>query len=1132
MGKRRDEPDPVSDESGVPADTLTDAAPGNQSTAQVSDEEISAMRVESALALPELADGEIIAGRYRVVRYLARGGMGEIYEAEDLELAERVALKTIRAQRRDAVAEERFKREIQLSRKVTHPNVCRIFDVGFHKRDKGAQIVFLTMELLSGETLFDRIRREGALPIGDMMGVLRQISAGLTAAHAAGVVHRDLKSGNVMLVPQRDGAVRAVVTDFGLAHVLGGGEHGAHTLSGSGEVVGTPGYMAPEQIEGGPLTARTDVYALGIVMYEMITGKLPFDGATPLSIAVKRLTTPAPSPRKLRPDLHPRFERAVLACLERDPASRPATARGVLELLGMVSESVEEIDGTIRVPRLRRRIPLVRPALAMLVIAIGLIAFQRYRERPTIGPRRAIAAIPFHPVDEAAAKQPWIGVIAAELLAVQLGASDTLQSFDSESLAGPLRDIGVIDGAEFRLSHVDRLRNLLAIDLVVMGRYAFDERARTVTIDASLIDAHSKRGLAQVHETGSADAVTGLLSRVAARIGAAAGVTASQAARGISVTLPQAPRALRDYSEARALLDRHELAGAIAAARNAVAAEPGHARSHLLLADALREAGDDRAARAEGKRAVELAGGLPPQERIYVEAVASSLTHDRHSAITRLEGLRREVPNDFELGERLAVELVEGGRALEALALIERLRSDALSKLASTRLDLIESDAASVAGDLERAGAAARRASITANELGARLRRAQARYRSCRVLDSQHRAVEARAACEEARRDAAEAGERRLRALAVNMIANIDFSLGEIDEARRGYEELLPVFRDIGDTSSQSMVLNNLGNIASADGDRQKAAALWRESLQLIDEVNDDLNAAPTRENLSELLWEDGKGDEALQLSERAQQAWRGADDTRALLSSSCRTAGLYAEMGRGREAERRLDEVDALAARLPRGAQDDIVCNLVRADLELGRGRPGRAVEVLRGLATLLEKSGERDNRWSVGVALANALAEAGDAAAARRQLDLLGEAIGARAEGLPVRYARVLRLRLDAERGPVSGGAARLRAIASGATRGAGLRTELGFAIELERARAALGDHATAVQKLHALSSTATKIGFVSLALQAELYEHELRARAGKRPGRTEVIDYARRARAAGRPGWADRVEHLLEA
>ncbi|MFP5287936.1 MAG: protein kinase domain-containing protein, partial [Thermoanaerobaculia bacterium] len=163
---------------------------------------------------PAFAPGERIAGRYRVIRFLARGGMGEVYEVEDQELRERVALKTVRGDvSRDQLAIERFRREIQLARKVTHPNVCRIFDVSFH-----GGLIFLTMELLEGETLAQRLRRAGPMSTEEALPVARQIAWALHAAHQAGIIHRDLKPGNVVLTESK-GTTRAVVTDFGLARL-------------------------------------------------------------------------------------------------------------------------------------------------------------------------------------------------------------------------------------------------------------------------------------------------------------------------------------------------------------------------------------------------------------------------------------------------------------------------------------------------------------------------------------------------------------------------------------------------------------------------------------------------------------------------------------------------------------------------------------------------------------------------------------------------------------------------------------------------------------------------------------------------------------------------------------------------
>jgi tetratricopeptide (TPR) repeat protein/tRNA A-37 threonylcarbamoyl transferase component Bud32/TolB-like protein len=304
-----------------------------------------------AAGAPSFSPGLLIAGRYRVTGFIAQGGMGEVYEVEDLELRDRVALKTVRPEIAEgALAIDRFRREIQLSRKVTHPNVCRIFDVSHHRpADPGVSpVIFLTMELLRGETLAQRLRRG---PLGqELLPIARQIAQGLDAAHQVGIVHRDLKPGNVLLVPRPGGPPRAVVTDFGLARLTAGAQAAGLTLTGGDGVVGTPAYLAPEQLEGGEVTPAVDVYAFGIVLYEMVSGTVPFLSDSVLATAIKRLKERPASPRVYAPDLDPRWEQAILRCLERDPAARFAGCLDAItaatgEATAGSMESAPEVSG-------------------------------------------------------------------------------------------------------------------------------------------------------------------------------------------------------------------------------------------------------------------------------------------------------------------------------------------------------------------------------------------------------------------------------------------------------------------------------------------------------------------------------------------------------------------------------------------------------------------------------------------------------------------------------------------------------------------------------------------------------------------------------------------------------------------
>jgi len=290
--------------------------------------------------VPRLQVGELLAGRFSVVRFVARGGMGAVYEATDVLLKSRVALKVIRGWiATDATAMERLRREVLLGRRVAHPNVCKVYELYEATTAGGVPIHFLTMELLEGESLARRLARKGRLTTDEALPLVRQMCDGLAAAHAEGVVHRDFKSSNVMLVPRAAtggepamDSIRAVITDFGVARAvrLATEEADEGRLTGKAGILGTPEYMAPEQVTGSEVTAAADIYALGVVLYEMVTGKLPFAGETPLAAAARRLDEPPPGADTTVPGLDKRWVSAIARCLARQPEKRFRSARDVV----------------------------------------------------------------------------------------------------------------------------------------------------------------------------------------------------------------------------------------------------------------------------------------------------------------------------------------------------------------------------------------------------------------------------------------------------------------------------------------------------------------------------------------------------------------------------------------------------------------------------------------------------------------------------------------------------------------------------------------------------------------------------------------------------------------------------------
>src|SRR5713226_5263507 len=310
--------------------------------------------------------GQIIADRYRVVALAGRGGMGEVYRAEDLKLSQIVAIKFLPATlSKDAGALARFHSEVRIARQVSHPNVCRVFDIG-----DADGVPFLTMEYVDGEDLASLVRRIGRLSSDKAIEIARQVCAGLAAAHERGVIHRDLKPANLML----DGSGKIRITDFGLASI-------AASLDATDVKAGTPAYMAPEQLEGKEVTVKSDLYSLGLVLYEILTGKRAFDARTLPELMKQREKSSPASPSSIVRDLDPVVERVILRCLEHDPAQRPASALQVAAALpGGDPLAAALAAGETPSPEMvaaAGQTEGMRPALAVTLLvlsAVGLIA--------------------------------------------------------------------------------------------------------------------------------------------------------------------------------------------------------------------------------------------------------------------------------------------------------------------------------------------------------------------------------------------------------------------------------------------------------------------------------------------------------------------------------------------------------------------------------------------------------------------------------------------------------------------------------------------------------------------------------------------------------------------------------------
>ncbi len=344
--------------------------------------------------LKELTTGSTFAGRYQIIEELGQGGMGKVYKAFDREVNVRVALKLVKPEiAADKNTIERFRNELKVAREISHKNICRMYDLG-----REAETYFITMEYVSGEDLRSFIRRARRLDIGTAISITKQFCEGLSEAHRLGVVHRDLKPGNIMI----DIEGNAKIMDFGIARSLKG-----KGITGAGVVIGTPEYMSPEQVEGKEADQRSDIYALGAILYEMVTGRLPFEGDTPFTIGMKHKSETPKDPRQLNAQLPEEMSRLILRCLEKDKEKRFQSAAAVAAELEKIERNVitgERIVPTAKAKdsrekswpfRLKRLfIPIL---VAIALVTVGLILWRVFPGKRVAVPmgKPSVAVLPF-----------------------------------------------------------------------------------------------------------------------------------------------------------------------------------------------------------------------------------------------------------------------------------------------------------------------------------------------------------------------------------------------------------------------------------------------------------------------------------------------------------------------------------------------------------------------------------------------------------------------------------------------------------------------------------------------------------------------------------------------------------------
>jgi serine/threonine protein kinase/tetratricopeptide (TPR) repeat protein len=858
-----------------------------------------------------LQAGHVLGGRYEILALLGEGGMGAVYKARDQEVDREVALKVIRPEltgHPEIIG--RFKQELILARQVTHKNVVRIFDLG---EAEGAK--FISMEYIDGRDLRSLLLERGKFTPEEAVGIIEQVCRALEAAHAEGVIHRDLKPQNIMV----DKHGRVAVMDFGIAH-----SKELPGLTRTGVLVGTPEYMSPEQAKGRETDARSDLFSLGIIFYELLTGKSPYAATTPVASLFMRLQERAVPPSKLDPTIPKFVNDVVIRCLEIDPQRRYASAQEILRDLEARHATHRRLP-TLHMPRFRLvehfGTKWIAPGLALvLLLIIGFVFRGKIFESGTkpAEPPISLAILPFRNAS-GDTKLDWLGPSLAEWLSTDVGQSSRLRMVSPDRLHEILHTLRIEPNSTIDPDTLRRLVEFSNADNVVWGHYArFGDQIR---IDATLQDVKRDRQVAVKVEVASEREIPGGVDRLAESIRRGLSVsqgTLKELKASSYQPTSKSVEALRAYGRGVELIREGKNLEALSNLQAAVKEDPKFALAYSRLAEADSDLGYDTDAEQNSRKAVGLSVELPVAEKLLIQASHARVMKDNKKAIQAYENLAPSMPASTDVEFALATLYTDVGDYEKALAQLSKLlQSDpnnikalwqmgvaenangkpqaALEPLNKGLSLAIQTDEQELKALILQSIAIAYRHMNKADDamrnyqeamainrrLGLKRNLAGNLVEMALILNAQGKPDAALADYNQALQLQREIGMKKEVGDTLNNIGVLYQSKGEYDKALQNYKESLQIQRDAGDEDYQAMCLSNIGGIYLGKGDTDNALTYLQQALQLREKLNIPTRIAETLAVLGEVYNATGQYDEALRSFVRAMELWRRAGDVR-----------------------------------------------------------------------------------------------------------------------------------------------------------------------------------------------------------------------------------------------------------
>jgi serine/threonine protein kinase/tetratricopeptide (TPR) repeat protein len=901
---------------------------GSISSNSIPDESVpprmqSAELTASPLVVPEsaatssLAPGDLLANRFRIIRFISKGGMGEVYEAEDLELRDRVAIKTVLPSiAANPAAIELFKQEIQLARKVTHPNVCRVFDLVYDSR-ASSPTAFLSMELLEGITLSTYIEKVGSVSWPEAMDLAHQMAEGLHAAHTAGIIHQDFKSANVIVTqPDEGGTQRAIITDFGLAH------NARAAGTGSSKNVGTPAYMAPEQIDGGPVSVATDIYAFGVVLYELVTGHWPYNARTVEELQSKKLSQAPIPPSKYAPELPVRVERAILRCLAKSSQDRFGDAL--------------EVAAALEPPARRWLLPV---AVAMLLAALGAIGGYQWRKVQAMTKSPTVAVIGFRN-DSGDPNYDWLATELSESLTTELGGSKAIHTVPGDEVASAKIELSVAQSKSLEHEDLSSVRDALGANYLLIGRYAVVLPGPQLEFGVLLRDSRDKTIL-DIHESGQQAEYRKLITQAATQVRDRLGIARlSDAQVGELQNLyPSDLQVSQLYFQALDKLRSFDPTSALSLLKRAAERDPENVSIHWALSDAWSQLKHDREAAAEAQAAANLAAGasLPQEYVVLAQGRAAEMNKQWDSAIDAYKSLFRLFPEHLNYGLRLASAQTEGSHASNALATLSGLAKLPPPINSDPRIEIAKAQAYASMDDFKSQLQLAQAALQEARKRNARMMQAHAQLQLCWAHRNLGDVDAAFAACTEAHNLFSVFGDNVSAAVSSNDTATWLFDRGRYAEAKQLYDQVIAANRQAGAQADLAGAYVNRARTLARMGKPYDAEDDLKQALQVAGQVDDKYDEAIALINMGVVISRLGRGAEAEQDVQHALDLARDIKDKATEATALSNLAEYQSETDSGRAL---ISYQEALRLRKELGEQAGIAtCLGNMADVLFRRG-------------------------------------------------------------------------------------------------------------------------------------------------------------------------------------------------